>query len=57
MAPEAKTRHTARLSDARLAKQLWPEQVSKILVKQLLGLVERHHLSVLSGDIQLLNGK
>ena len=57
MAPEAKTRHSAPLSDARLAKQLWPEQISKILVKQLLGLVERHRLSVLAGDIQLLDGK
>ncbi len=57
MAQEAKTRHSAPLSDARLAKQLWPEQISTILVKQLLGLVERHRLSVLSGDIQLLDGK
>ena len=56
MAPDAKTRHNAA-RDARLAKQLWPKQISKILVKQLLVLVERHHLSVLSGDIQLLNGK
>jgi hypothetical protein len=57
MAPETKTRHCAPLSDARLAKQLWPEQISKILVEQLLSLVERHRLSVLSGDIQLLDGK
>jgi hypothetical protein len=43
--------------EIRLAKQLWPEQISKILVQQLDRLIERYGLSVLSGDIQLLNAK
>jgi hypothetical protein len=45
------------LREIRLAKQLWPEQVSKILVQQLGALIERYRLSVLSGDIQLLNAR
>jgi hypothetical protein len=43
--------------EIRLAKQLWPEQISKILVQQLGRLIETYGLSVLSGDIQLLNTK
>ncbi len=45
------------LREIRLAKQLWPEQISKILVQQLGRMIEKHGLSVLSGDIQLLNAK
>jgi hypothetical protein len=45
------------LREIRLAKQLWPEQIPKILVQQLGRLIERYGLSVLSGDIQLLNAK
>src|ERR1700693_3368854 len=45
------------LREIRLAKQLWPEQISKILVRQLGHLIERYGLSILSGDIQLLNTK
>src|SRR6266851_1795650 len=45
------------LREIRLAKQLWPEQISKILGQQLGRLIERYGLSVLSGDIQLLNAK
>jgi hypothetical protein len=36
---------------------MWRDQVSKILARQLSYLVERHGLSVLSGDLQLLNAK
>src|SRR3954452_5466129 len=43
--------------EIRLAKQMWPEQISKILAHQLGRLIETHGLSVLSGDIQLLNTK
>src|ERR1700722_20395073 len=43
--------------EIRLAKQLWPEQISKILVQQLGRLIEKYGLSVLYGDIQLLNAK
>jgi hypothetical protein len=57
MAQEAKTRHSAVLRDIRVAKQLWSEQISKILAQQLGSLIERHGLCVLAGDIQLLNGK
>src|SRR5713226_5785449 len=57
MAQEVKTRHRAVLSDIRLSKQLWPEQISKILVQQLGRLIEKHGLCVLAGDIQLLNGR
>src|SRR6266853_1647646 len=45
------------LREIRLARQLWPEQISKILAQQLGQMIERHRLSVLSGDIQLLNAK
>src|SRR5438045_2072905 len=45
------------LREIRLARQLWPEQISKILAQQLGQMIERHGLSVLSGDIQLLNAK
>src|SRR5882724_9568902 len=45
------------LREIRLARQLWPEQISRILAQQLGQLLERHGLSVLSGDIQLLNAK
>jgi len=45
------------LREIRFARQLWPEQVSKILAQQLARMIERHGLSVLSGDIQLLNVK
>jgi hypothetical protein len=41
--------------EVRLAKRLWPDQISKILAMQLSCLVERHSFSVLSGDLQLLN--
>jgi len=47
----------AVLREIRLAKQLWPEQISKLLARQLGGLTDRHGLSVLSGDIQLLSAK
>jgi hypothetical protein len=47
----------ALLRETRLAKQLWPKQISKILGQQLARLIERYGLSVLSGDIQLLNAK
>jgi hypothetical protein len=57
MAQEAKTKQSAALSDIRLAKQLWPEQISQTLAQQLRGLIERHGLCVLAGDIQLLNGR
>ena len=52
-----KTRHLAALRDIRLAKRVWPEQISTVLGQQLRGVIERHGLSVLSGDIQLLQGK
>ena len=45
------------LREIRLARQLWPEQISRILAQQLGQLIERHGLSILSGDIQLLNAK
>jgi hypothetical protein len=45
------------IKDVRRAKQLWPEQVSDLLARQLADLLRRHGLSVLSGDIQLLNAK
>jgi len=45
------------LRDIRLAKQLWPEQISKLLTLQLGTLIERHGLRVIAGDIQLLNGR
>ena len=45
------------LREIRLAKQLWPEQLSKILTRQLGRLIERYGLSVLPGDIQLLNAR
>jgi hypothetical protein len=51
MAREAKAWPSAVLSDIRLAKQLWPNQMSKLLVRQLRGLIERHGLSLLSGDV------
>jgi hypothetical protein len=53
----AKTWHLEALRSIRLAKRVWPEQISTILGQQLRGVIERHGLSVLSGDIQLLQGK
>jgi hypothetical protein len=50
-------RTRAALRDIRLAKQLWPEDISKILAQQLGRMIEKHGMSVLSGDIQLLNAK
>src|ERR1700730_11682530 len=47
----------AVLREIRFAKQLWPEHISKILVQQLGRMIEKHGMSVLSGDIQLLNAK
>ena len=40
-----------------LARQLWPGQIAKAQSEQLRGLVERHFLSVDSGDVQLLDGR
>jgi len=57
MPRKAKPGHRGVLRDIRLAKQLWPEQISKLLALQLGGLIERHGLCVFAGDIQLLNGK
>jgi hypothetical protein len=57
MTKDMKTRHLAALRDIRLAKRVWPEQISTVLGQQLRGVIERHGLSVLSGDIQLLQGK
>jgi hypothetical protein len=45
------------LREIRLAKKVWPGQVSKILAQQLGRQIERYKLSVLSGDIQLLNAR
>ena len=45
------------LREIRLARQLWPEQISKTNVQQLIRLIERYGLSVLSGDIQLLHAR
>jgi hypothetical protein len=40
-----------------LARQLWPGQIAKVQSEQLRTLVERHLLSVDSGDVQLLAGR
>ncbi len=45
------------LREIRLARQLWPAQISKTLARQLGLMIEKHGLSVLSGDIQLLERK
>jgi hypothetical protein len=57
MAKNTETRRLATLRDIRLAKRVWPKQISATLREQLRGVIERHGLSVLSGDIQLLQGK
>jgi hypothetical protein len=41
----------------RFAKHRWPEQISKLLASQLSDLVDKLRVSVLSGDVQLLDGK
>ena len=40
-----------------VARKLWPGQIAKVQSEQLRGLVERHLLSVFSGDVQLLDGR
>ena len=40
-----------------LARRLWPGQVAKVQSGQLRALVERHLLSVITGDVQLLDGR
>jgi hypothetical protein len=57
MAENTKTLHLATLRNIRLARQVWSEQISATLRQQLRDLIERHSLSVLSGDVQLLQGK
>jgi len=47
----------AAVNAVRLAKQLWPEQISKILAQQLVDLAEKFGFSVLSGDVLLLDGR
>jgi hypothetical protein len=41
----------------RVAKRLWPKQVSTLLARQLSDLAEEFGVSVLSGDVQLLEGQ
>ena len=57
MARNAKTLDSSVTKDIQMAKHLWPAQVSKMLTSQLTSILQRHRLSVGSGDIQLLNGK
>jgi hypothetical protein len=57
MARITRRRDSAVDRDLRRAKQMWPGLVSNILARQLADLLQRHRLSVLSGDIQLLHGK
>ena len=57
MPQKTKRSASAVLRDIQLAKQLWPDQISKLLELQLGGWVEKHGLHVFAGDIQLLNGK
>jgi hypothetical protein len=57
MARIIRTRDSAVIRDVRRAKQMWPGQVSNMLARQLADLLQRHRLCVLSGDIQLLDGK
>jgi hypothetical protein len=45
------------VKELRLAKQLWPAQISTIQSKQLVWLVERYSFSILAGDVQLLDAK
>jgi hypothetical protein len=57
MARNSKTHDFSVSKDIRMAKELWPNQVSKMLIAQLHNLLRGYRLSVGSGDIQLLNGK
>jgi hypothetical protein len=57
MANNPKARDSSVTKSIRMAKKLWPAQVSKTLIWQLDSLFRRHRFSVGSGDIQLLNGK
>ena len=52
-----KLRNPVLARNLRLARQLWPGQISDLLVGQLRKLLDSYGLSVMSGDIQLLNGK
>jgi hypothetical protein len=56
MAHNTKTQQSPACVEIRLAKRLWAEEVSQILLQKLRDLVERLGLSVLSGDVQLLRG-
>lgn len=49
------TRKRAVVKAVRVAKQVWPEQISKILAEQLADLTEKFGFSVLSGDVLLLD--
>jgi hypothetical protein len=57
MAPDAKKKRLTGICNIRLARHLWPNQISKLLAQQLTGLVEGLGLSIAAGDIHLLNGK
>jgi len=53
--PGAKNRRVS--FQLRWAKRIWVNQITKILISQLKELLETQNLSVLSGDLTLLNGK
>jgi len=57
MAVVANKQRIAGISNIRLARQVWPNQISKLLGQQLAGLVQGLGLSIAAGDIQLLDGK
>jgi hypothetical protein len=50
------SKRTTFRKSLQLAKQLWPGQIHKILAEKLWTLNDRFLLSVVDGDLQLLNG-
>jgi hypothetical protein len=57
MNSDSTLKHSDARRSIRLAKRLWPGQISTLLARQLSDLADKLRVSVLLGDVQLLEGK
>jgi hypothetical protein len=57
MSADSTPKHSNVRSAIRVAKRLWPRQISALLAHQLSDLADKFGVSVLTGDVQLLGGK
>jgi hypothetical protein len=57
MNSDSTLKHSDGRTAVRLAKRLWPGQISTLLARQLSDLADKLRVSILLGDVQLFDGK